>query len=248
MRSLKIPALLLLSGLAAAVARPAAAQLVADLSSHLVAITTGFTGANLLLFGATQGKGDVVVVIRGPAQTVVVRRKGRVAGVWVNEAQMTFREVPSYYLVAASQPLGAIVPEGAGARHQIGLDHLRMVAEEGADPAVVREFREALIRNMQQVKLYSKQPASIAFLGNRLFRVDVHFPTNAQVGTYTVSVFLFREGEVVGAEITPLVVSKVGFEARVFDFANRHSLAYGVLAIVLAVVAGWSASIVFRKG
>ena len=31
---------------------------VADLSSHLIAITTGFTGASVVLFGATEGRGD----------------------------------------------------------------------------------------------------------------------------------------------------------------------------------------------
>ena len=40
--------------------------LVADLTSHLIAITTGFTGASVVLFGATDGPGDVIVAVRGP--------------------------------------------------------------------------------------------------------------------------------------------------------------------------------------
>ena len=39
-----------------------AESLVADLSSHLVAITTGFTGTDLLLFGAMDAEGDVVMI------------------------------------------------------------------------------------------------------------------------------------------------------------------------------------------
>ena len=49
--------------------------LVADLSSHLVAITTGFSGTDVLLFGATNGPGDIAVVVRGPAEDAVIRRK-----------------------------------------------------------------------------------------------------------------------------------------------------------------------------
>ena len=48
---------------------PAAARaegLVADLTSHLIAITTGFTGASVVLFGATDGPGNVIVAVRGP--------------------------------------------------------------------------------------------------------------------------------------------------------------------------------------
>jgi uncharacterized protein (TIGR02186 family) len=117
-----------------------------------------------------------------------------------------------------------------------------------AEPQEVESFRAALIRNKQKAKLYSAKPEPISFLGNRLFRTDMYFPANAPVGTYIVRVFLVHDGEVVGANITPLVVSKIGFEAGVFDFAHRHSLAYGVLAILIAVVAGWSASVAFHKG
>jgi len=225
----------------------AADELVADISQHLVAITTGFTGADVLLFGATEGAGDVVVVVRGPEERQKVRRKGRVAGIWLNEAEMTFETVPAFYAVAANRPLHEFVPERVGARHQIGLRHLRLTPPEGAHPETVDDFSEGLIRNKQTDRLYSRQPARIAFLGNRLFRTDMHFPANAPVGTYTVQTFLIRDGDVVSAGITPLVVGKVGFEAGVFDLAYCHSLAYGVLAILIAAMAGWLAGLVFRK-
>lgn len=234
--------------LAAATPGLAKADLVADLSEHLVAITTGFTGTNVLLFGTTGGMGDVVVVVRGPENSEVVRRKARKAGIWVNDAEMVFEGTPSYYAVAASRPLSEFLPERVAEREQIGIRNLRIRAPEDADPKEVEDFQAALIRNKQKVNLYSVEPGQISFLGNRLFRTDMYFPANAPVGTYIVRVFLLRGGEVVGAEITPLVVSKIGFEAGVFDFAHRHSLAYGVLAILIAVVAGWIASVAFHKG
>src|SRR5216683_635354 len=52
-----------------------AEALIADLTSHLIAITTGFTGASVVLFGATDGPGDVVVTVRGPDREMTVRRK-----------------------------------------------------------------------------------------------------------------------------------------------------------------------------
>ncbi len=227
--------------------REAASQLVVDLSNHLVSITTGFTGADILLFGATDGEGDVVVVVRGPKADKIVRHKGRVAGIWVNEAEMRFAGVPSFYVVAASRPLTEIVPESVGARHEIGLEHLRVTVEGEPEAETLAAFRAALIRNMQKLDLFYTEPPKINFLGQRLFRTDILFPANAPVGTYTVAVYLLSGGAVISAEITPLVVSKIGFSAGVFDFAHRHAFAYGVLAILIAVVAGWSASIVFRK-
>ncbi len=59
-------------------------SLVSDISSHRIGITSSFTGTELLLFGALGEAGDVVVVVRGPDQKVTVRRKERVAGIWIN--------------------------------------------------------------------------------------------------------------------------------------------------------------------
>src|SRR5260370_8304669 len=64
--------------------------LVADLTNHLIAITTGFTGASVVLFGATDGPGDVVVAVRGPEREMTIRRKNRIAGIWVNTHESPF--------------------------------------------------------------------------------------------------------------------------------------------------------------
>src|ERR1700760_4912142 len=102
--------------------------LVADLSDHLVAITTGFSGTDVLLFGATDGPGDIAVVVRGPAEQEVIRRKGRKGPVWVNTDEVTFHDAPSYYRVASSRPLDEFAPQTLLSRYQIGIDNLRMSA------------------------------------------------------------------------------------------------------------------------
>src|SRR2546426_9410212 len=96
-------------------APPRAEALAADLTSHLIAITTGFTGTSVVLFGATDGPGDVIVVVRGPEREITVRRKSRVAGIWVNTQEVTFANVPSFYAVAASRPVPDILSPGVAA-------------------------------------------------------------------------------------------------------------------------------------
>ena len=227
---------------------PANAQLVAALSNHLVAITTGFSGTDVLLFGATDGTGEVVVVVRGPEGVATVHRKGRTFGIWVNEADMDFANVPGFWAIAASRPLEELLPQRVADFHQLGLEYLRLLPLERSSERRIREFRDALIRNKQRAGLYAETQGNIAFLGNRLFRTDLWIPANAPIGTYTVSVYLVRDNDVVSAETTPLVVGKVGFEARVFDFAYRVSLGYGILAVLIAAMAGWVANLMFRKG
>lgn len=244
---LALPLLLLTLALALWPRSIGALDLVASLSNHLVAITTGFTGSSVLLFGAIDGEGDVVVVARGPETRQVVRRKARRFGIWMNERQLVFGAVPGFYAVAASRPLPEVFPDGAPALYQIGVDKLRLLPEREVGAAKGDAFRAALVRAMQRQRLYGVTTGEIRFLGQRLFRTDMWIPANAPVGNYTVSVYLVQAGDVVSAEITPLVVSRVGFEARVFDFAHRHSAAYGILAIVIAAAAGWLANVIFRK-
>ena len=227
---------------------PKANTLVADLSDHLVAISTGFAGADVLLFGATEGEGDVVVIVRGPDRAVVVHRKSRVLGVWVNTAQMTFDRAPSFYAIASSRPLAEVAPSTMLARHQMGLDNLRLeLPRAKASANVAQEWRAGLIRNHEAQGLYRTDVGRVIFLGNRLFRVGINLPANVPTGTYQVEVFHLQEGRVVSAQTTPLQVSKVGAEAAVYDFAHQHSALYGLIAILVALMAGWVAHMAFRK-
>jgi uncharacterized protein (TIGR02186 family) len=223
-------------------------SLVADLSQRLVAITTGFAGTNVLLFGAVDGQGDVVVVVRGPDRPVTIHRKSRVLGIWANTAQMTFERAPSFYAVASSRPLNEIAPATVLSRHELGVNALRLeLPPAKASPNVAKEWRDGLIRNFQRAELYSREVRPITFLGNRLFRVELHLPANVPTGAYQAVTYLLRDGEVLSAQTMPLFVSKVGAEAYVFDFAVRHSAYYGLIAIAIALMAGWLAHLAFRK-
>jgi uncharacterized protein (TIGR02186 family) len=224
-----------------------AEALVADLTSHLIAITTGFTGASVVLFGATDGPGDVVVAVRGPEREIAVRRKNRIAGIWVNTQEVTFANVPSFYAVAASHPIEEILSPAAAALYRLGIANLKLEAETPTPSVVVDAFRAALERTQQQSGLFVNQVGKVDFLGERLFRTTIAFPSNVPTGTYLVEVFLVRDKDVVSGQTTPLVVSKVGVDAAVFEFSGRQPGFYGAIAVLTAVVAGWLASLPFRS-
>ncbi len=223
-----------------------AQELVADLSEHLVAITTGFAGTDVLLFGAVDGPGDVVVVVRGPIRTETVRRKARTAGIWINTGEAEMLGAPAFYHLAASRSLEQAVLPAVRQRHEIGLDALR-VRVAGGESAPATEFRAALIRLMQRNGLYGSVVEPVTFLGQRLFRSRVHFPANVPVGVYSVEVYLLRGGEVVSAQTTPLIVSKVGVGAEVYDFAHHRAMLYGIVAVLVAVASGWLAAIMLKR-
>ena len=228
-----------------------AQPVVADLSSHRVSITSSFTGQDIVLFGTREGGGDVIVIVRGPPQERMVRQKARVAGIWVNRKQMIFAGVPGYYALASTRPLAEIAGAEFLMENQIGPDQLVFEAtvDEGVelDPADAGAFRAALIRNKQQDGLIAAAPNPVEYVGPTLFRTEFHLPAGAPVGTYSAVVYLLREGELVGFDTTPLFVTKTGLGRAVYDYAHDQPAAYGILAVLLALLGGWASGLVFRR-
>ena len=231
-----------------------ASELAVDLSKTIVPITTSFTGSDLLLFGYIDNvhNSDVVVVVRGPYKDEVVRRKERVMGIWANGAKMTFKNVPSYYYVASNRPVGEFLSNDIAKLRQIGIKGLDLsLKNPDRTPDHIKgqidEFRAGLIQTKQIEGLFGKKVGQVSFKGNKLFRTNLHFPANVPVGEYAVDVFVIRDNRVINEHTTILAVQKFGIEASIYDFAHQHALSYGIIAIVLAAMAGWLASILFRK-
>jgi uncharacterized protein (TIGR02186 family) len=225
--------------------------LIADLSEHQIQITTGFVGTDVLLFGTVEPGSNVVVVVRGPEEQTTVWRKGRFAGIWVNDRRVVFERVPSFYAVRSSAPLDGIASRTTRMRHGMGAEFLRLRAEaeevEQTSAETLETFRKALIRNKEREGLFATGGDNITFLGGQLFRTRLHFPANVPTGFYDVEVFMLQEGRVVHAQTTPLIVRKAGLGADVFFFAHNYSAIYGIIAVLLAVAAGVIAAFVFRK-
>jgi len=225
----------------------ASEPLVADLSDHLIAITTGFTGKELLLFGTISDDGDVVVVVRGPNEEVVVRQKDSVAGIWMNVDGMIFNAVPAFYYVAATEGIDFNLPINELQRHQIGVANIRMTPPIGRTAEEIKLFQDSIVRLRQSAGLYSRKPGLVEKRGQRLFRTKVLFPANVPVGTYTIETLLVRDGAVESAQTTPLFVSKVGTGAEIYLMAQNQAAIYGIVSILLAALAGYGANWLFKR-
>ena len=79
------------------------------------------------------------------------------------------------------------------------------------------------MRRKQEQGLYSRQPAPINFIGEELFRTTLVFPANVPPGIYQVQVFELQDGFAADAQRSTLVVSKVGLEADIYDFAQHRA-------------------------
>jgi len=223
-----------------------ARPVIADLSLRKIEIDSGFTGADVLLFGARNDPGDIVVVVRGPETSYVIRKKERTFGVWVNKKEMLLRDVDGFYVIAASRPLEGIGNDYLLDSLQIGtgakalLKEVMLTTEESG-------FSQAFLRRQQNANLYLPSVQEISMMGDTLFRTVIRFPENIARGIYTAEIYLFSDGQLSGIQSTPIIVSKKGFDAVVYDFAYKYPLIYGIISVAIALFAGWVAGHIFRK-
>lgn len=227
---------------------PAAAQpresLQADTSDREIAIESDFTGARIVVFGAVDnsmqpaansGYYDVIIIIRGPAETVITREKERFAGIWMNGRSEAFVDVPSFYAALSTRPLDEIADESVLRRHGIEFNPKPQGENHPAPPD---DFEKALIDLKQKDMLYVVEPFAVVFLGKSLFRGTVSLPANVRVGNYSAQIHLFRDGRLLSQHRTEIVVQKAGFERDLTALAYERPWVYGLLSVFVAVICG----------
>jgi uncharacterized protein (TIGR02186 family) len=244
---------------------PPVARISAALTQDVVEIRSNFSGAELTLFGAAAGLedgDDIVMIVRGPQRDMRVMRKRRVLGIWINAAPVRFEAVPSFYAVASTRPLDEFATFSALRRNSMGMEHLRLSAPEtertetrfgvtdmrvsdlGAD---IIDYRAAVVRNKERQDLYAEAPGGVEIIDNGLFSARLFLPPVTPTGVYDAEVYLFRDGAPIARWTDTLEVVKAGAERAIYDLAHQHPLVYGVLAVIMAVLAGWIAAAFGRR-
>lgn len=236
-------------------AGPARGQedVVAGLSQSSISITANFDGSDLLIFGAVRREVpipeqllDVIVTIEGPSTPITVRRKSHVFGIWANTAAVEVDRAPSFYAVATSRPIEVALSRTEDLRHKISVP--QMIRSVGApqDIADSPSFTEALIRIRGAEGLYASNETTVTLSQDTLFSTEFDLPANLVEGDYRTRIFLLRDKKVIAMRTAVIDVRKVGLERWLYDLATRQPAIYGVLALVIAALAGWLASAAFR--
>lgn len=227
--------------------------LVPEISQHEVEVRQGFTGTELLLYGAIldpQGTRagrdyDIVVVLKGPTRSITVREKEKKAGIWVNANSAQFRSAPTFFAVASSRPIERIVDPRTAAIYELGLPFVQLSPIGTIDPDEQVRFAAGLVSLMASTNLYQENPSGVTVREQVLYQARIALPSNVQTGTYTAETFAITHGRVVASAISRVEVRKSGFEKAVADFAERDGLLYGLIAVALSVGMGWLAGRLF---
>ena len=230
-------------------------RLVPDISARAIEIRYSFTGAQLLLFGAILYPGgrvprdpaDVIVVLKGPVEPILLRQKQKIAGIWMNADSNRFRSAPSFYAVVSSAPVRQLVDERTAAIYELGLQDLQLSPSGGALPEKERRFEAGLLDLRKRQGLYAEHPHGVEISEGVLYRARISIPSQVPVGTYTAETFLVDDGKVIAAATREIEIGKSGFERWVALMARRQAFLYGLASVLLSLGLGWAAAAIFRR-
>lgn len=253
-----LAALLLFAAPAAAQSPEVASDLPAAVAEEQITVSSDYRGSYVTMFGINpdrRGRGDIVVVVRGPSESATVMRKRNVFGLWVNGDPVRFSEAPTFFAVLSNRPLRSIASPQSIWRYQLdpaASAQLESAVPAGGDPSA---YRAALVRLRREQGLYQEysgralpdQRGGLTLYQGGLFRAVVRLPANAPIAQYHADTYLFRDGRLISAQRIPISISRVGVERRIHDLATNYSFIYGILTVMLALASGWVAAFFFRR-
>lgn len=227
------------------------------ISVDIVPVGSEFSGQEIAVFGTIENANPlarvlnsyaVAVAISGPPQDIVVRRKERVFGIWMNRKAREFANVPSFYAVASNRPLNTVSQRPVLRQLGLGIENiaLRLHARSANSLSLqAPEFTSSLRRIRSENGLYSQNGEGVVFLSSNLFRATLSLPSNVPIGRHVVTAYLFRDGALLDRKVGALEVRKIGFEELMYTLAHQYSLWYGLLAVLIALATGWLGSVIF---
>lgn len=231
--------------------------LVPEVSQHEVVVRTGFTGADLLLYGAVlqpdgtraakDGAYDIIVVLKGPSQPITLREKKRRLGMWINADSTSFRSAPSFYALASSRSLDDVTDEKTRAIYELGLDWLQLSPIGSIDPDEQAHFARGLVDKRVAAGLYRQDESGVTISQDVLYQARIPLPSSVTTGRYRAETFALKDGRVVASATSEVTVAKRGFERAVEVWSREDSFLYGIVAVMLSVGMGFIAGRLFSN-
>jgi uncharacterized protein (TIGR02186 family) len=227
------------------------------ISSTEIAIVPDFSGTDVTVFGAIEnvdlallanGEYDIVVALEGPRDRITMRRKERVAGIWINRHSVVFEAMPESYSMTSTREISTIASDLELVTHGVGLPRARILPTSFSGRAEeVALYRDAFLKLKTGSRLYQENPGGVKFVSSSLFAATIHIPADIPNGRHVIHGYLFKNGKVLDEKKLDMRVVKTGLEETITAAAFDQPLLYGLFAVLLAVLTGWAASLMFRR-
>ena len=94
---------------------------------------------------------------------------------------------------------------------------------------------------------YNPENYIIHIYRHHLYLYPYYFPSNIPMGMYTIRTYKINNGDILGFNDKILLINKSGIGSKIYLFAKKNTIIYGIIAIIFAIILGISAATIFRK-
>jgi uncharacterized protein (TIGR02186 family) len=234
-------------------ARPCHAAAGADsettlkLSPETIEMGAFYNGAPIRMEGTVPSGSQVMVIIRGVSKDELFNKKGRVGPIWINTDKVHVTGTPSLFLRFSSADVHSFLDRqtiDAYELDELSVKHRMHIRTKHGEPDP--QYRELIENSYLTLKKKNGSYRRVAdrvqiteSTGKAHFSLKFNWPKEAPPGSYQVEVYACRGGAIVARTGAALRLVEVGFPAFMASLAHQHPYWYGVLAVLMAVIAGF---------
>tara|TARA_Y100000768_G_scaffold383588_1_gene366037 strand:- start:466 stop:1212 length:747 start_codon:yes stop_codon:yes gene_type:complete len=225
-----------------------AEEIYFDLSEDNIEIKTDFDGKEIIIFGLLQDSYNTLLTIKGPLSKMKIQKKERLFGVWINNKQITYSNIPTLFFLSSSSEIDEILPDSIQINDDLNFD--KILNNKTFDQNFIFEndqktWNENFVRIKKKQLFYKEFEMKI--FKDKLFQTSVFFPPNTIPGIYYVDIYYIKHKTIMNKDQKKIIVKKTGIGSDIYEFARKRAATYGVFVIIFSVLSGLIAATLFRR-
>ena len=219
-----------------------------DISEDNIKIETNFTGKEVIIFGILNDGQETIMTIKGPQKNAVIQKKERILGFWFNTKQITYNEIPSVFFIASSKNIEDILPASTIIKEELSFNYLlenKTSQRNFISDVSLDNWKDNFVRINKNKNLFKKY--NVEKIDNKLFQTRIFFPAKSIPGEYKVNVYQIQNNLILNNKEKIITLKKSGIGSQIYNFAHNNAAAYGLFAIIFAIMSGFLAATLFRR-
>ena len=226
----------------------ALAEAYFDISENNIKIDTNFIGKEVIIFGILNDDQETIMTIKGPEKNAVIQKKERILGFWFNTKKIIYNEIPSIFFIASSKNIKDILPTSSIIKNELSFNYLlenKTSQRNFISDVSLEAWKNNFVRIKKNKNLFKEY--SIEKIDNKLFQTRVFFPAKSIPGEYKVNVYQIKNNLILDNKERIITLKKSGIGNHIYNFAHNNAAAYGLFAIIFAILSGFLAATLFRR-
>ena len=226
----------------------ALAEAYFDISENNIKIETNFIGKEVIIFGILNDDQETIMTIKGPKKNAVIQKKERILGFWFNTKQITYNQIPSIFFIASSNNIEDILPASTIIKEELSFNYLlenKTSQRNFISDVSLDTWKDNFVRIKKSKNLFKEY--NVENIDNKLFQTRIFFPAKSIPGEYKVNVYQIENNLILNNKEKIITLKKSGVGSQIYNFAHNNAAAYGLFAIIFAIMSGFLAATLFRR-